>query len=218
MPKLLAPIDLASPQEQAKRIKDIGKVYRETVRKVSSDVPFALDFPGNPLGLGLSILPALTLGAREVGMAAKGGRVLEKNLGRIRNAISSAWGLGKKGLPKFRSTEEALVFGADWAGDQRIANLLRSALGQVDEEFAILAKGGRQTFQKRMESAVEGQFLREALETVEGKTAPHWLESLGYKGYAQTPTPSVSLEKETKALFKEAQEDLRQIQMSAFGQ
>lgn len=98
-----------------------------------------------------------------------------------RTQIARSWGQGRKDLPIFRSSEEALTFGADRAGDRRFVKLLRDAATETDVEWKALRKQGK--IQEALEVGQEGALNREAAEAIEGKVAPSLMEHFGYKGY-----------------------------------
>lgn len=220
MPNFYPAVGLATPEEQEKRAGALSRTYRTFMRKAAGDIEPAFDIIGaglGPLGAGMRIFPFLSAGLRGAkGVAGFGTKTARLGpiggIEGVRQWLSKTWGTARKGLPKFRSTEDAMVFGADYAGDQRMADLLREAAGEVKEVLRKTPKGTQEYANK----AFESQFYREALETVEGKIEPKWLEQIGYEGYVPTPTPQKALQAETKSLFEGAKEDVREIMIKAF--
>lgn len=109
-----------------------------------------------------------------------GTKVLPLAFGTLRRAFKRESLEKMKGiLPKFRSTEEALEFGARSVRDPEAILALGEArkrtLEQI-ENIRKLEKDLRGSLQEQMNLAVEGQFYREALEGAAealGRRMPH---------------------------------------------
>lgn len=232
MRNLFASVGLATPEEQSKKAGALSRAYRTflsfaqgTLEKTKAGMrdPSGYgrewksaiergDIPFDPVG-GL-----VSTGAKAVGksVVSRWKDVLSTALRKrdyvagLRKNIAGTFGQGRKGLPKLRSSEEAMTFGADWAGDQRIADLLRAARKETDAEWKQLYNAGRKN--EALKVGQEGQLYTEALETIEGKMKPSFLKDFGYEGYEQLPTKGTELEE----LFRTAKEDIRKGMIEAF--
>lgn len=196
--------------EGVERAAGYSSSWREALSK--GDIPF------DPAG-GL-----VSTGARAVGKGVVGrwkdvlSKAIEKKqlVKDLRRRIGQTFGEGRQGLPILKSTEEALTFGADWAGDQRIANLLKKAIKETDVEWQNLRQAGKR--QAALEVGQEGALYRETLGAVEGTMPETFLTRFGYEGYKMgaKPTQEAALREELKQIFGTAKEDIRQGMIKAF--
>ena len=142
--KLLTNLPLASPEEQAEKIKGLKRLYGTIMRKLASDIGPALDFPGSPLGPGLAAFGTLKATAKGAG------KLLPKFMK----------------LPPGKGTAAAFEYGAKYAKDPEALRALsegRKKLLRKGEKIHAMPKTKKRA-EAQLRLAIEGQFYREALE------------------------------------------------------
>lgn len=126
-------------------------VWADIVR-TASNLFRAEDFEESPTAEFRRMLERGEIGGRELSEAVLPGAGL---LGTV-----------AKRLPLFKHTEEALEFGAKYAKDKGVLDMLRRAREKSLSKIMEIRKKPRtmESMQEAMDEAIKGQFYREALE------------------------------------------------------